>query len=416
MKEYISKFVIFCLILFAPLIVFSSSSLELKQQIEEKNQQLQEIIKQRDKVLQKIEGLKQEKNSLGKEIKKYNYYISQLSLEIKSGEIILSRINLEIEELKSEISNIDEDLNSKRNILRRTLQKIAEKDREPFLIVFLKNQTLGKSIDEIQEIISFNNKLTHQLKELELLKEEKNRTLKTISEKKKLKEIENSNSINKKKILKEQRRDKEILLSKTRNRESLYKIELKRLEKIRNEVSLEIEKIEKELRKKINPELLPIPRPGVLLKPLQGILTQGYGYTNFARTHYKSKRHNGIDIAAPLGAPIKTAEEGEVIAVENQDRYCWHGAYGKYIVVKHPNNLTTLYAHLSRQTVKVGDKIRRGQIIGYVGNTGYCVGRNGGAHLHFGVYSSPTFYIGTSRLCGPMPYGGDLNPLDYLQL
>ena len=94
----------------------------------------------------------------------------------------------------------------------------------------------------------------------------------------------------------------------------------------------------------------------------------------------------------------------------NQDSYCYKGAYGKVVVINHTNNLTTLYGHLSRYIVAKGDIVQKGQVIGYSGKTGYATG----PHLHFTVFAQPTFYVGPSRTCGPMPFGGDLNPQRYL--
>jgi murein DD-endopeptidase MepM/ murein hydrolase activator NlpD len=79
-------------------------------------------------------------------------------------------------------------------------------------------------------------------------------------------------------------------------------------------------------------------------------------------------------------------------------------------VINHTNNLTTLYGHFSRLLVQKGDTVTRGQIIGYSGETGFATG----PHLHFTVYAQSTFYMGQSKTCGPMPYGGDLNPTGYL--
>ena len=140
------------------------------------------------------------------------------------------------------------------------------------------------------------------------------------------------------------------------------------------------------------------------------VLTQGFGATEFAKNGYKGKWHNGVDFGVPLGTTILAAEDGTVVAVGNQDSYCYRGAYGKFIVIEHKNNLTTLYAHLSQYIVKKGDVIKRGQVIGYSGKTGYATG----PHLHFTVFAGPTFYMGPSKVCGPMPFGGDLNPLGYL--
>ena len=169
------------------------------------------------------------------------------------------------------------------------------------------------------------------------------------------------------------------------------------------------------LRTKIDPSLLPPLKPGVLGAPIavadaRSAMTQGYGATSFAKNGYRGKWHNGVDFGVPIGTSVLASEEGTVVAIGNQDSYCNKGAYGKFIVIRHANNLTTLYAHLSRQVVQKGDVVKRGQLIGYSGRTGYATG----PHLHFTVFAGPTFYMGPSRVCGQMPYGGDLNPLGYL--
>ncbi|MCD5382025.1 MAG: M23 family metallopeptidase [Candidatus Pacebacteria bacterium] len=88
--------------------------------------------------------------------------------------------------------------------------------------------------------------------------------------------------------------------------------------------------------------------------------------------------YNAVDLAAPVGTPIRAAAAGQVIVAKNSG---WNGGYGKYIVVKHPNGTQTLYAHNSRNAVGVGTTVAAGQTIGYVGSTG----RSTGAHVHFEV-------------------------------
>ncbi len=172
-----------------------------------------------------------------------------------------------------------------------------------------------------------------------------------------------------------------------------------------------VEAIETELRLKIDPSILPSAIPGVLLWPTaSGRLTQGYGSTAFALKTYKGKHHNGIDIGAPIGTPIYSAEDGEIVFTANQDNFCRGAGYGKVIVVKHNNNLTTLYGHLSQQSVSVGQKVKRGDVIGYMGKTGWATG----SHLHFVVFGSATYYVKPTRSCGPMPVGGDLDPTKYV--
>ncbi len=110
---------------------------------------------------------------------------------------------------------------------------------------------------------------------------------------------------------------------------------------------------------------------------------------NLARRHpvlNRVRAHKGIDFAAPVGTPIKAAGSGRVSFRGN------NGGYGKAVILSHPGSITTLYAHLSRfaSGLKVGDKVKQGEVIGYVGMTGLATG----PHLHYeyrvgGVHRNP---------------------------
>jgi murein DD-endopeptidase MepM/ murein hydrolase activator NlpD len=95
-----------------------------------------------------------------------------------------------------------------------------------------------------------------------------------------------------------------------------------------------------------------------------------------------------LDFAADTGTPIVAAAGGVVVTQE------FHVAYGNMVELDHGNDLITRYAHASRTSVKVGDIVKRGQVIAYVGSTG----RSTGPHLHFevwlrGVAQDPQFFL-----------------------
>lgn len=120
--------------------------------------------------------------------------------------------------------------------------------------------------------------------------------------------------------------------------------------------------------------------------PSSSRVTSPFGW----RTIYgKQERHLGIDIGAPAGTSIVAANDGEVVMV-NKHSY----GYGWHVVIDHGGNQATLYAHTSRIDVKVGDKVKRGQVIAGVGTTGASTGN----HLHFevrigGVKMDPMGYV-----------------------
>ncbi|MGC8876815.1 M23 family metallopeptidase [Thermus sp.] len=98
--------------------------------------------------------------------------------------------------------------------------------------------------------------------------------------------------------------------------------------------------------------------------------------------------HDGLDFSAPYGAPVYATGAGVVVRVG------WMGAYGLAVLLDHAQGYQTLYGHLSRAAVRPGQRVKRGQVLGYVGSTG----RSTGPHLHYGVYR----------------YGTPMNPVAYL--
>ena len=96
-------------------------------------------------------------------------------------------------------------------------------------------------------------------------------------------------------------------------------------------------------------------------------------------TQYFRWRHTGIDIACGTGKAIYAADAGVVVKAQGG----WNGGYGTMIVIDHGNGLQTLYGHNSKNYVKVGDEVAKGQLIAAMGSTG----RSTGPHVHFEVWS-----------------------------
>jgi murein DD-endopeptidase MepM/ murein hydrolase activator NlpD len=119
----------------------------------------------------------------------------------------------------------------------------------------------------------------------------------------------------------------------------------------------------------------------------QVVLTSSYGM----RTHPILRRraqHNGVDLAAPRDTPVYATADGIVAKAER-----W-STYGNYIQIEHGGELQTRYAHLNGYAVVAGDRVHKGDLIGYVGSTG----RSTGPHLHYevrvaGVPVDPTPYL-----------------------
>jgi murein DD-endopeptidase MepM/ murein hydrolase activator NlpD len=120
---------------------------------------------------------------------------------------------------------------------------------------------------------------------------------------------------------------------------------------------------------------------GDFIWPINGQFTSPFGMR-------WGRLHAGIDLAAPTGRPIRAAAGGRVIVAAPT------GGYGNYTCVAHNKSISTCYAHQVRFGARVGESVRQGDVIGYVGNTGHSFG----AHLHFEVRID----------------GRPVNPMEYL--
>ena len=111
------------------------------------------------------------------------------------------------------------------------------------------------------------------------------------------------------------------------------------------------------------------------LWPIDGRIGSGFGERQDP-INGEGAFHTGIDIDAPWGTPVRAAGDGVVIASADQG-----AGYGREITIDHGHDVTTIYGHLSSFAIVPGEHVTRGQIIGYVGQTG----RATGPHLHYEV-------------------------------
>jgi len=99
--------------------------------------------------------------------------------------------------------------------------------------------------------------------------------------------------------------------------------------------------------------------------------------------------NGGVDIAAPTGTQVLASAGGTVLLA----RYGWNGAYGNFVIIRHPNGTETLYGHLSKIVTHTGASVEKGELIGNVGSTG----RSTGPHLHFEVHGARNPTVDLSR-------------------
>jgi len=111
--------------------------------------------------------------------------------------------------------------------------------------------------------------------------------------------------------------------------------------------------------------------------PLVARLSSGFGWRSNPFGGGRPEFHRGLDIPAPWGTPVRATADGVV------EFAGWRSGYGLAVAIRHADGYSTLFGHLSRATVRAGDRVVRGAVVGRVGNEG----RSTGPHVHYEVRS-----------------------------
>ncbi|HEY0010479.1 MAG TPA: peptidoglycan DD-metalloendopeptidase family protein [Candidatus Paceibacterota bacterium] len=238
------------------------------------------------------------------------------------------------------------------------------------------------------------------------------------------------------------KREKQRLLGQTKQTESSYQSIIAQKRSQQKAFESALSALEDSLKVDVNPAVIPSVGTGVLAWPYTAAfaatcqskagalgnrycITQYFGTTPFSTANpqvYNGSGHNAIDIGMPTGTAVLASLSGSVTGTGNTDAIPGCYSFGKWVLVKHANGLSTLYSHLSSISVSPGQSVSTGSVLGYSGMTGYATG----PHLHFGVYASQGTqiltlgqYRGATTPCAnarmPVaPKDAYLNPMSYL--
>ena len=417
-----------CVILFVGLIFpygFSNAAdiEELKSKITEKSNEMQKLEQEIQKWEGELEVVGKEKKSLNNEI----YYLDTTEKKLKTNINLTNNqiysTSLKIEKLGIEIDEKEDGIEKNSKALAEAVRSIHEQESYTILETVLKNKTMSDFWNDLEGLQKVQSEIQIKTNELKKLKE-------GLETDKKSSEIQKNNLSNykvelddRKVIVENTKEVKNELLEDTKNKESNYQKILAEKLALKKAFEAELAQYEEALRIAVDPQSIPNANNTILAWPLDSIrITQYFGNTPFATQNpqvYGSGSHNGIDFGASTGTKLKTALSGIVTATGNTDADCPGASYGKWVLIKHNNGLSTLYAHMSLIKVSSGQTVVTGDTIGYTGNTGYSTG----PHLHFTVYATQGVRVqnynfrscsGKSTTMPLAPKEAYLNPLSYL--
>lgn len=363
-----------------------------------------------------------ESQSLSNEIKSLDLAIKKLGKDITLSENKIAVINDNIKDLSFEIKNKQNIVISHLEAIKKLISNKNMEENQSLIEVLFSDGTTGDIWNKISSAEAVSLKIKDRIAELKLI--EKNLSDKKDTEKELLAKqiILKQNLRDQKTLITSNINNKKTLLLETKNKETNYKKLLDQRIAKKTEFERDLYDLESSLQFAIDPSKLPKTGSGVLNWPLDFVkITQFFGNTTFASKNsalYNGKGHNGIDLRAAIGTPVKSARGGIVKGTGNTDLENGCYSYGKWVMVEHDNGISTLYSHLSLISVQSDQKVGAGQILGYSGNTGASTG----PHLHFSVYATQgvkimkyTKSLHCKNTFIPMAdFKAYLNPLSYL--
>lgn len=395
---------------------------DIQSKIDQRNADIQALQKEIQGYQTQLNALSGQESTLKDTVTSLNLTQKKLQADISLTQDKIDSTNLQIQQLTSKIGTTQSGIADDDRFVADSFKSMNETGSRSIPEVILASQSISDAWNAVNNLAMLETQLQARINSLLKAKT-------TLETNKKATEKARANLVTLQNQLKDQRAvvlanqaDKNRLLSETKDSETAYQQIL--ANKLAQEAAFQQDLLQFESQLKLTVDLKSLPPTGSapLGWPLDNIfITQYFGNTPFATANpqiYSGAGHDGVDFRATVGTPVKAALSGIVIGEANTDLIPGCYSFGKWIMIKHDDGLSTLYAHLSLQTVSLGQAVTTGEMIGYSGNTGYTTG----PHLHFGVYATAGVEIKpftTSKHCqgAVIPLAvlpAYLNPLSYL--
>jgi len=412
---YPKLFVAFLLgVLICPLVavvpsVYAQSEIQrLQNQINDRSGRLSEIEAEIAKFESELKVVGAERQTLQKAINQLELERKKVTAEISRTENLISSTDLEINKLILEITRTERDVQSTRNAIAEIIRAQFKSEEDTLVELLLQHDRLSEFWGSLEAHESVRNSMSAKVSELSSFQSmlEENRTANE-TKRNQLSSLRTQYT-NQNQVLTNNKVEQSELLEVTKSEEQNYQQLLASQQQAREQILKELREFESQLQFILDPNTIPTPGTPVFSWPLKSIIiTQYFGGTEFAARNaaaYGGRAyHPGVDFGAPRGTAIHAPLTGTVRATGNTDAVPGCYSWGKWTLIDHANGLSTLYAHQDVISVTAGQKVQTGEIIGYVGNTGFSTG----PHLHFTVYAKDGVNvrqfneIKTVTSCGP---------------
>lgn len=355
---------------------------ELNTKISQKNSEIERLEQEIKKYQSEIEDLGKQKNSLNTSLKQLELTQKKLVADTFVTQNKIDKTNLKITELSLEIDDKQSIIANNIQALSLEIRKMSELEGDDAITTILKEDGFFELWNDMDNIATVNDKIREATVEIRETKDNLEDTRQeTVDAKNELVALKNK-LVDQKKIVDQNKTDKNKLLAQTKNSEANYQKLLKAELAKKLAFEKELRDYEAQLQFILDPSKLP--SAGVLSWPLDDVyVTQEFGAKTGPHRTYASG-HSGVDFRARTPLPVKAMAGGTVRGVGDTDLACPGASFGKWVFIEYDNGLSSTYGHLSFIKALEGQKVSRGDIVAYSGGTG----RVTGPHLHVSLYAS----------------------------
>lgn len=361
----------------------------LKEQIEKRDQEIQKLEKQIDEQEDTLSEISGERKTLEDEVKRLNLANRKEQNQIRLVHQKIQKTNLNLNTLKQKINLESQNTIFLKDSLGDLFRYFNETEKQNPYLALLTESSVFESAQNLDAIRKLNDATVNRIQEIQKSVINLRQSRVNFSSEETHLRYLNFELRDRQSIAQFAESKRRGLLEETQKKEERYQ---KILDKKRQELAALINEVidyESKIQFILDPESIPSPRKGLFRWPIgkNVRVTQLFGSTPFARKNsylYGKPFHDGVDFGTPVGTSVVSAEDGVIVAIGNTDLVSRCRLWGKWILTRHTNGLSTLYAHLSLIKVFPGQKVKKGEFIAYSGNTG----NSTGPHLHFGVYAS----------------------------
>ncbi len=364
---------------------------ELQAMIVQTKHERDSLIEEQKRLEAQLNAISSQSQSLASAVQSLDATRAKLANDIKLTQSKIASTNLNIKSLEQSADKKGQQIITHKKAIANVIQELSRYSNDNILLDILAYDNMSDVWGDRVRLESLNEELGQEINVLRETRENLNKE-KELSKMSKQELLDLHSELGGQKEVVENSKDaKAKLLAETKNKEAQYQQMLAENMARQKQFEDDLYKFESQLKINLDPTLVEAPRHGILSWPLDYVyVTQRFGKTVGAERLYASGSHNGVDFRAAQGTPVKAMHDGVVEGVGNTDiqRGCY--SYGRWILIKYPNGISSIYGHLSAALVEKGQAVTAGQVVGYSGGTPHTdgAGYSTGPHLHVGLFAS----------------------------